>query len=216
MKQAAPRKNYTKSTRTFIFLTVVVLIISVVYGYIQYQQLSMVNLAIANGQTQLRDLQAAEKQISADYATIKEVYENNFDTIRTSIEQVYPSEEYYTELTRLLDNYVLMNNQTTLNPIFMSDLRFSSPRIDKENDYAVLPFNLTLSTSRDNFDKFLAFVENSGSLEDGVRLMDIRSISMNLPSGEVGAFSSDIESDIPVMNVSMSLNAYFQIPPDIN
>lgn len=215
MKKVAPRKNYTKSTRTFIFMTVVVLIISVVYGYIQYQELSMVNLAIANGQTQLRDLQTAEKQISATYATIKEVYENNFDTIRTSIEQIYPSEELYTELTRTLDKYVLLNNQTTLNPIFMSDLRFSSPRIDKESDYAILPFTLTLSTSRDNFDKFLAYIESSGSLEDGVRLMDIRSISLNLPSGEVSTFGSDIESDIPLMNVSMSLNAYFQIPPDI-
>ena len=215
MKRAAPRKNYSKSTRTYIFLTVIVLIASIVYGYIQYQKLSTVNLAIANGQTQLRDLQSAEKQISADYAAIKDVYEENFDTIRTSIEQVYPSEEYYTRLTRLLDNYVIMNNQTTLNPIFMSDLRFSSPRIDKENDYAILPFTLTLSTSRDNFEKFLAFVENSGSLEEGVRLMDIRSITMSLPSSEVSTFGSTVESDIPLMNVSMSLNAYFQIPPDI-
>lgn len=215
MKPAAPRKNYAKNTRTFIFMTVIVLIASAIYGYIQYQKLAEVNTAIANGQTQLRDLQSAEKQISADYAAIKDVYEENFDTIRTSIEQVYPSEEYYTDLTRLLDNYVIMNNQTTLNPIFMSDLRFSSPRIDKENDYAILPFTLTLSTSRDNFEKFLAFVENSGSLEEGIRLMDIRSITMSLPSSEVSTFGSDIESDIPLMNVSMSLNAYFQIPPDI-
>lgn len=214
MKVVKPRKNYKRGIQTYIVLTVIVLIAAGVYGFFQFQELSEVRRAIASGQTTLADLQSSERTISNTYTEIKSVYDDNFSTIKESINAVYPTEEEYTDLTRLLDDFITKNNQTTLNPIFMSDLKFSNPRIDQENDYAVLPFTLTLSTTRDNFEKFLAFVENSGSLDTGVRMMDIKSISINFPSQQTTSFVTAVEeSQVPTMNVSVSLNAYFQPPP---
>jgi len=210
------RKNYGRAIRSYIFLTVVVVIAAGVYGFFQFQQLSEIQSALAKGQSDLTSLQSAEKRIATAYSEIKNVYDDNFNTIKDTINAVFPSEENYTKLTRLLDAFILDNNNTTLNPIFMSDLRFSKPRIDKENGYSVLPITLTLETTRDNLEKFLEFVENSGSLDTGIRLMDVKSISISFPNEQVSAFetASTGEVGLPTINVSVALNAYFQIPPD--
>jgi len=213
-KKVQPRKNYGRSIGTFAFLTVVVLVAAGVYGYTQFSKLTEVNDALAKGQSTLSQLQTAEKRISSDYAAIKSVYDDNFNTIKESINAVYPSEEQYTDLTRLLDEFMAANNQETLNPIFMSDLKFSAPRIDKENDYAVLPFTISLTTTRDNFEKFLEFVESSGSLDTGIRLMEVKKISISFPSQELEFDDDDTGSDIPTMTVSLTMNAFFQPPPD--
>lgn len=214
-QQAAPRKNYSKGIRTYFILSAVVLIAAGVYGYFQFTDLMEVQRAIANGRTTLAELQAAESQNAEIYATQKRNYDEQFSTIKESINEVFPVEEDYTDLTRKLDEFMSENNNTTLNPIFMSDLKFSRPRIDEESGYAVLPFSLTLSTTRDNFEKFLAFIESSGSLENRIRLMEVKSISLNFPNQEITPFATTENiSEIPTMNVSVNLNAYFQAPPD--
>ncbi len=214
-QQAKPRKNYAKGIRTYFILSGVVLIAAGIYGYFQFTELMDVQRAIANSRTTLAELQAAESQNAEIYASQKSNYDDQFSTIKEAINEVFPAEEDYTDLTRSLDEFMAKNNNTTLNPIFMSDLKFSKPRIDQENGYAVLPFSLSLSTTRENLEKFLAFIESSGSLESRIRLMEVKSISLNFPNQEITPFggTGDI-TEIPTMNVSVNLNAYFQAPPD--
>lgn len=214
-KKEAPRKNYGRSTRAFFALAAVVLIGAGVYGYMQYTKLTEVQSAIASEGALLGKMQAAEKQIQAEYVNIKSAYDSDFSSVRESIEQVFPAEEKYTELTRLLDDFVIESNNSTLNPIFMSNLSFSQPMYDNEKGYAVLAFTLTLETTRENFEKFLQFIENSGSLENGIRLMEVESISLNLPTTDASPFDTgDVVAKIPTMSVNLSLNAYFQLPAD--
>jgi len=102
----------------------------------------------------------------------------------------------------------------------MNDLKFSRPRIDTELDYSVLPFTLTLSTTRENFDNFLRYVENSGALDpngqgESTRLLDIRSISINFMEQGATGFTGTSRSTTPIMNVSIAMNAYFQLPTDL-
>jgi len=204
-----PKKNYKRKIQTYVAMTVFLLAIAGVYGFFQFRELMAVKSALASGQQELADLQNNEKQIAADYASLKESYNEDYRSIRESINAVLPIEESYTELTKQLDDFMYENNSTQ-NPIFMSDLKFSKPRTDIEADYAILPFSLTLSTTRDNFEKFIKHVENSGSLEDGTRLMDITSISINFPVNQ-----DELSSGTPSMSVSISMNAYFQKPATV-
>ena len=48
--------------------------------------------------------------------------------------------------------------------------------------------------------KFLHLLENSGSLDDQIRLMDIQSIRLNF----------DGEDDSDIINFTVQINAYFQ------
>ena len=208
-KKAAPRKNYSRSIQTFVLLTVVVLVAGGVYGFLQYQKLSAAQKALANGQTQLTQLRAQEKQYSDQYTLVRNAYDEEFAGIRDSIQGVFPSEENYTTLTKTLDKYVLDLNKKSPT-IFMNNLRFSSPRIEKDKGYAILPFSMSLNTTRKNLDEFLEYTENSGSIDDKTRLLDVRSISISF-SGEqtVGGRS------INTLNVAISLNAYFQLPAEV-
>ena len=140
---------------------------------------------------------------------MKKGFDDKFDTIYSALDTVYPLTEKYTDLARLFDDFVAKNDSST-DPVLISDLRFGQARFETSNDFAVLPVTVTLSGSQDNFIKFLKFIETSGVLEDKTRLMDIRSISINfvLPSLNQG----EVLNTKPGINVSINLNAYFQKP----
>lgn len=200
-------------------MIIVVLIAAGVYGFFQYQTLAAAKAALTDGQARLNQLQANESDIATSYANFKKAYDAEFKTIRDTIEGVFPSEEQYTDLTITLEKYVNDLNKSALNPIFMNDLKFAKPRIETDKGYSVLPFTLTLSTTRENFDNFLRYVENSGVIDTGnqetsTRLLDIRSISINFMEQGASTFTGTSRSSVPLMNVSISMNAYFQLPAD--
>lgn len=210
------RKNYGRSTRAFFVIGTIILIATATYGYFQYTKLAEIKTAIALQKDVLVKLQSNENQIKSLYSSIKSSYDEEFTSLRETISVVLPADEEFTKLTRILDDFVIKNNNTTLNPIFMSNISFSRPRIDKENGYSILPFTLNLNTTRENFEKFLEFIENSGSLDNGVRLMEVDSISINFPSQTTSLFerSDQLETKIPTITVNLSLKAYFQLPAE--
>jgi hypothetical protein len=206
------RKNYPRSIRSYTGMMLLVLIAAGVYGYLQFQKLSDNWNAIATEQALAVQLQTAGNQFSADYTELKATFDKNFAAILNSIQGVYPTEEDYTELTRTLDKFFQATN-SSLNPIFASNLQFSQARIDDAHDYAILPLTMTISATRENFEKFMKYIENSGALEEKTRLMEITSISINFASQPASAFTvSPTAAEIPLLNVSVSMNAYFQKP----
>jgi hypothetical protein len=210
---AIQRKNYPKSIRTYTFATVLVLLAAAVWGYFQYVKLAAAQDALAKEQQLTASMQANVDQFKTSYTDLKGSFDKDFASTISSVQAVLPPEENYTELTRLLDKFFQDNN---INPIFVSDLKFSKPKVDATKEISILPFTMTISTTRDNFEKFLRFIGNSGSLEDKTRLMEIRSISINFQAPAATAFASAgttiAAAEIPLLNVSVSLNAYFQKP----
>lgn len=184
------------------------------YGYTQYVKLAAAQDALAKEQTQITDIQSAESQTASDYVNLKKDFDQKYSGVLESLNAVYPLEENYTDLTRLFDQFFQANN-TSFNPIFVSDIKFGRASLDANADYALLPVTMTLSGTQENFLKFLKFVENSGVLEDKTRLMDIRSISINFTSsgGSQNLLPGQVVSSAkPMINVSVALNAYFQKP----
>lgn len=220
MQVAVAKKNYPRAIRNYTVFIFFILLASAAYGYFQFTKLSTAQAALGEGQAFADTLRASSAKFESTYTDLKRLFDEDFKTIADSVQAVYPSEESYTKLTRLLDDFMQQNNKS-FDPIFMSDLRFSQPRVSVNKDYSILPFTLTLSTTRSNFEKFLRFVESSGALGNGsslvgVRLMDLRSISINF-STEQSAFAAGATATapVPLLNVSVALNAYFQAPSEM-
>lgn len=195
-----------------MLLTMVILVGAGVYGFLQYQELSKVVNAIEAGKAQSIQLSGAADQYSKAYSEQKKAFDEDFVSVLDSIEGVFPSEENYTSINYLLDEFQKENN-TSLNPIFISNVSYGRGKI--EEDYAVLPFTLSLTASRDNFEKFLRFIFNSGSLDERTRLMSIQAISINFPKEE-SAFQTATVARSNEISVSIALNAYYQLPQVIN
>lgn len=210
-KVAVPRKNYQRQIRTYTVLSVVVLLAAGVWGFFQFQELSAAQSALRDGEERLAQMQSFEAQLSEQYATLQDEFFDEFQSIRESVQGVFPSEENYTNLTEELDTFVLALNRQSPS-IFMSNLKYSQPRIDEDKGYGILPFTLTLETTRSNLEQFLAFAENSGSLDEATRLLDVRSITINFPGQTSVALRGQQQSNL--LSVSLTVNAYFQLPAD--
>jgi hypothetical protein len=196
----------------YMLITLVIFVGALVYGFIQFQELSQVMNAIEEGKAQSVQLNSAVDKYSEAYAEQKKAFDEDFVTVLDSIEGVFPSEENYTAINYLLDEFQTENN-TSLNPVFISNVSYGKGKI--EEDYAVLPFTLSLTASRDNFEKFLRFIFNSGSLDERTRLMSIQAISIDFPK-EASAFQTATPTQSDQISVSIALYAYFQIPPEVN
>jgi hypothetical protein len=217
---AIKKHNYGKTIRMYVMLIVVCALLAGYYGYTAYQKLSASQDALASEQSQITALQNTEAQSSADYTTLKQSFDQKYAGVLDQLQAVYPPTEDYTNLTRELDAFFQNANKNSFNPVFLSDLKYGEARYDAKADYAVLPVTMTITGTQDNFTKFLQYIQNSGGLTDKTRLMDIRSISINFttpapaqttPGGQTtGAAASATPQTM--LNVSVSLNAYFQKP----
>lgn len=211
-----PRINYQKKLRTYGVLTVLLFVAVAGYGYYQFTKYNEALQAYTDEQNTVAQTTVSNKQVSDSFQTLKSAFQNDFGTIKSQVNTVYPNQDDYTNLTRQFDDYFTSAN-TAVNPVFLSDLKYGEARIEPGKEYAVLPVTMTLQTTRDNFDKFLQYVETSGALTaDGKRLMDISSISINFPTDT--ASSEPAQPGVTLkpqeLNVTISLNAYFQKPAD--
>lgn len=206
------RKNYPRLIQTYTILTIVVAIAAIVYGYFQFQKFTATQAALEDGRSRVTELTSTISQTSEQYTALKNDHQTTFADVRESIEAVFPSEERYTELTKALDKFIL--DSSNVSPMFMSNLRFNASRLDEESGYSVLPFSLTLSTTNENLERFLQYVENSGALDAGVRLMDVQSISISFPQSAVGFLAPEaaLRTVEDALNVSFSMNSYYQPP----
>ncbi|MBD3328044.1 hypothetical protein GF340_01945 [Candidatus Peregrinibacteria bacterium] len=209
-------KSFKTQIQSFSILILFVLIGAGVYGYFQYQDYAAARSALKDGQTKLAELQAMQDEVSDEYSEIKNTYDENFKDVNEAIEAVFPPDEFYTKLTETLDRYILdLDEQGTQSndTIFMGNLKFSRGKYDAEKGYSVLPFTLTLEASRENFTEFLKYIETSGSLDDGTRLMEVQSISLSFPTSEVETVAGRSLVEGNILNVTLALNAYYQAPP---
>jgi len=126
--------------------------------------------------------------------------------IYDEINLVLPSFENHTYLTRTLEKFETDNNRLR-DPFNISNLQYQKQTKADAMPYTKLPFKLTIHSSYNNFFKFLQFVQNSGTLSEGTRLLDIDSITINFttPKGD-----SENTSGQDEINFNISMNAYIK------
>jgi Tfp pilus assembly protein PilO len=158
------------------------------------------------------DIVAANKEyisaLGTEVADEKALYDLNKDEfnglsaeINTKLAMIFPENDNYTDLTRQIDQ-IEQDLSKRDSPFEISSLDFQAP---VQNElYSVLPVRMSIRSSSNNFTKFLHLVENSGSLNDQVRLMDISSIRLNFQSRDEEAVGPEI------ITFTVQINAYFQ------
>lgn len=196
-----------KSSNVYFAFALIMLSVTAVYGVTNYRVFLAEGAAIQDNKARIEDVNS---NIEKTKSRFKEVGDENAKKqleLRKKIEAILPSDENYTELTRLLDNY-FAEHDTPGNPIFQSSLRFGQGApVPETPDVSALSISMNIEATRDNFFKFLDFVNNSASLETGTRLMEITSIQLNFPEG--GEVVKDLKQKI---SFTVEMNAYYQTP----
>lgn len=168
------------------------------YGYTNYQQLATLKTHLSEADVALLDLEKEKSSVMQNYQDSKKTALDKMSANQEKLSSIFPTDEDLTGLTRLFDDFAFKNHYAN-NPFFISQLSYGAPADNESLNARVLPITMTVETSERNFFKFLEFVETSGSVESGVRLLATNGINLQL---------SDEGSD--VMNVQLTLQAYLQ------
>lgn len=202
-----PSLSWLRLSNIYFFLALIVLAGSVVYGILQFQLFQAQAVAIVDNEARISGIQTERDDAMKTYKALAEDQIKKQADFVKRIEAVLPLDENYTDLTRQLDDYFAEHDRPG-NVIFQSSLHFGKgePMADRP-DISILSFTMNIEASRDNFFKFLDFVNNSGSLFSGTRLMSINSIQFNFPEG--GEVVTDRSQKI---NFTVDMNAYYQTP----
>jgi hypothetical protein len=145
-------------------------------------------------------LQADAVQEKALYEINKEKNDEIISEIEKKLKTLFPENDEYTALTRQIDQLEEDLNRKS-DPFEISNIDYMS--VVKEANYSYLPLRMNIKSSGENFTKFLHLMENSGSLNDGLRLMDISSIRLSFQESEE-------QTGENMINFTVLLNAYFQ------
>lgn len=199
-------KNRTlrRNIQAYWILIMVLTAIMAYYSYLKFSDLITKSNAITEQTSLLASLESTLSSEESEYKALVEEKKPLYEKLDGEIKNVLPEGENYTNLTRELDAFFLNLAQT--NPIFVSNLQYGGARTDESGKFSVLPITLTIESSKENFFKFLDYIENSGSLTSKVRLMDVEAIRINFQKGgdETG---QTVEESV---SLNVNLNAYFQ------
>jgi len=172
------------------------------YTYTKYIKFSTALKGVNNNKATIETLKTSLDTEQEVYdKNIKAFVESN-STIQKQIEMVFPKEDRYTELTRDID--AIEKNLGTREPFSVSNIEYQKPT--QAEYYSVLPIRMNIKSSAQNFVTFLHMVEDSGAMDDQVRLMDMSSIRLNFDKSQAKNAGTPQE----LINFSVLINAYFQ------
>jgi len=194
---ANEKRNQKLYIKVYAALCLIIIASMGFFSYQKWQEYSLIETAVAKN----KDLVAALRNNVSDEKSSYEFNKEGFNSMNKEIEEkleyIFPSADNYTSLTRQIDEFEEELSKKN-SPFNISNIEYMSA--SATDSYSLLPFRMSIESSDDNFTKFLHLLENSGSLDDRVRLMDIQSIRLN--------FNEDDESSI--INFTVQINAYFQ------
>ncbi len=187
--------------KAYAVLCLVLLLVMGFYTYKNWNDYTLYNQALNSNDEFVQALKEKVAESKTNYDDVRNEYSDLNSQIAANVSVVFPTQDNYTALTRQIDAFE-EEISTKSNLFEISNLEFQ-PTIDGEN-YRTLPLMMNIRSSADNFTKFLHLIENSGSLEEKVRLMDISSIRLNFEE------SIDEGNKEQIINFSVQMNAYFQ------
>ncbi len=197
------QKRQKMQTKAYALLCLVLTIAVGFFSYQKWNEYSFVKQVVERNTELVAALKKEASDEKSEYDTKKDEFMSLNKEIEDKLAIIFPETDDYTNLTRQLD--LIEKTLTKPNsPFEVSSIQYQTPI--KSDKYSLLPFTMNISSSADNFEKFLHSIENSGSLLDQIRLMDISSIrlSFGTATGGLGGGESDI------ITFTVQINAYYQ------
>lgn len=175
------------------------------YGIEKYLEYSDKTTIVSESEKELVSLNQTNKIEGDAYTKVQTDYKDSDESMLKELALVFPSQENYTELTKIFDAYFLENNRAN-NPIIATDMQFGTPIADKSGKYNILPISMNITASEANFYKFLSYVQDSGTLSKKLRLLDLKSVQMNFAEDDTGPASANKNK----IQFRAEIQAYFQ------
>ncbi|MBI2453614.1 hypothetical protein HYV58_00360 [Candidatus Peregrinibacteria bacterium] len=195
------------SASVYAVLAILILAGGAAYGVFQYRIFDQEHKAIESNAVRLEALNRQISDGQTQYQALAEASSQKHAGLQKKLSAILPEGENYTDLTRQLDNYFAERDSLT-NPILQSSLAFNKGVPVKDMPgLSALPMTMNIEATRKNFFHFLEYVSNSGTLESGTRLMDIKSVNLNFSEG--GELVTDQKQKI---NFLVQMSAYYQTP----
>lgn len=194
-----------RSTSIYYFFALIALAAATVYGVMQFRLYSAEKAAVESNAVSIENLTAARTRAQAAFNETAEQQAQTQEKLQKNLSAILPLDENYTDLTRAFDDFFAANDSAA-SPLVQSSLRFGKGApVPGIAGISALPISMNMEGSRDNFFKFLEFVERSGSVDSGTRLMSITSINLNFPEeGEV------IDDPKQVLNWTVEMSAFYK------
>lgn len=189
-------------TKTYLILCLVLFVSMGLYGFKKWQQYDFSNKAVAQNQEYLVYLRKDVANEKVDYENMKKQFEELDEDMDKQLKSIFPNQDDYTGLTRQFNIFEKQLAKIN-NPFEISSIDYQTP--SPAENYSILPVRMNIRSSSENFTKFLHLIENSGSLSNNNRLMDISSVRLNFEQSDEGE-----KSKTDLINFSVQINAYFQ------
>jgi hypothetical protein len=185
--------------KAYLVLCLIIIASMGFYTYKNFVEYSNFKVAVEGNKGLTDVLSDTVSNEKSAYESKKEDFNELSNEIEDKLSYIFPASDEYTALTRQIDAYE--DKLTSIkNPFEVSSIDFQE--IQNTDKYSILPFSMSIKSSPENFTKFLHLIENSGSLTDQVRLMDISSIRLNFQESE--------DKTSNVINFNVQINSYFQ------
>ncbi len=168
------------------------------YGYGQFQAYTDVQTRLSQADAAVLALEQDRANATADYEAAQKDAVKQSSAQTEKVDKVFPSAEDLPSLTRLFDEFAFQNHYRN-NPFFVSQLTYAEPTDAEDGTYRILPITMTLDTSERNLQKFLEFINNSGSLSGGVPLLAVQGLTIQTN-----------KQDVSILKVQVTLHAYLQ------
>lgn len=170
----------------------IILLATLALGVWQWSETEALKLETSALNTEIANYSAEKAAIQEDNQALKVALTSIRGTSEQQLDSVFPTNEDITELTRLFDEFSVKNNFTN-NAFFISNINYEAAAEVAESAYRYVPFSIQLTASRKNLNKFIEYIETSGSLESGVRLMEIEDMRISYPSEDVAEYTAEFK-----------------------
>jgi hypothetical protein len=199
-------KSKDIQTKIYLALTVIILLVMGYYSYTNFSKYLTMREQISVNERLHSSLVSTDQTVGDELKKIKEEGSALEQKIKNELDLVLPKTENHTSLTRAIEKFANEINRVK-DPFMLSSLTYSKIKVPESGNYQILPLAMTIHCTYSNFYKFLDFVDNSGALSDGSRLIDVQSIIINFvsPKGAEGNISGQDE-----INFNASINAYIR------
>lgn len=200
-------QSFFRASNIYFFLALIIFAGSTFYGITNWNLLQASAAAVAENQKEIENISEVFKKTKDEFQAFSDKQGKRQKDFQKKISSILPLDENYTELAKQLDDYFAAADKPG-NPMFQGTLNFQKGQPVKDAvGISVLPFSMGLEGTRDNLFKFLQFVQDSASLENGIRLMEIKNIDLTFSEG-----GEQTDNPKEPIKFNVNMNAYYQTP----
>ena len=193
-------KRQSLYKKAYAFLCLILILSIGFYSYRNWMEYALAKEGLKQNKEFISALSETAGNEKAAYESEKDNYDQFDKEIEKKLSSIYPVGDDYAALTRQID--LIEKNLSKKNSVFeIANIDYQNPV--EGSGYYILPFNMSIRSSSENFTKFLHLIENSGALTNNIKLIDFSSITLNFED-------SQEETQEDLTNFSVQVNAYFQ------